>query len=257
MTQSRWKIRKEEGQTTEDIARLESGSEIAILSNTVPSSFWMLFDIYSRPELLALLREEITQNALTIEDNGRNIYNKLDLARLRDQCPNLISTFQEVLRLRTDGAGTRFVEKDITLDKQYLLKKGSIIQIPTRSIHHETSSWSKPGNFKYDRFITAKTQSSGRVSRFLSFGMAPNICPGRHFASGEIVALTAMILLRYEIMPEAGRWIEPELNLRGVATVTTPKQKTVVNFIERDAFEEAKWEFIVTEGKGLFNLETR
>lgn len=67
LTYGRWKAQHSAGASNKDIARLETAASIGILSNTVPSAFLTLFEIYSRPELLAKLREEIVSNALHVD----------------------------------------------------------------------------------------------------------------------------------------------------------------------------------------------
>lgn len=79
----------------EGYARLEAASSIGVLSNTVPSTFWTLFDIYSRPELLNEIRTELQTNALTIDPDTKKYV--VDLALIRDSCPRLVSAFQETL----------------------------------------------------------------------------------------------------------------------------------------------------------------
>src|SRR4051794_7235524 len=49
----------EGGVSLDDISRLESSFSLGLLTNTVPATFWCLFDIFSRPELVAILREEV------------------------------------------------------------------------------------------------------------------------------------------------------------------------------------------------------
>ena len=54
------------------------------VTNVVPTVFWMLSYIYSDPDLLQALREEVAF-----------LGNPLDVTKLRS-CPLLISTFQEI-----------------------------------------------------------------------------------------------------------------------------------------------------------------
>ena len=255
LTYNRWKVQHDAGATTEDIAKLEAAAGIGILSNTVPSTFWTLFDIYSRPSLLLELREEIRQNGLVIEpDTGLHV---VDLASIRDSCHLLVSSFQETLRLRSNGAPTRVVCKDILLNDQWLLKEGSILQMPAPTINRQPVAWGEAtSDFNPRRFMKDTTQRDmKRATAFMSFGASPNICPGRHFASGEILALTAMMILRYDIAPESGIWKPPVLNTKAMAASMTPPGETFsVKVHEREEFEEAEWDFRVTEGRGKFSL---
>ncbi|KAJ8116888.1 hypothetical protein OPT61_g1789 [Boeremia exigua] len=252
LTYNRWKVQHDAGATTEDIAKLEAAAGIGILSNTVPSTFWTLFDIYSRPSLLLELREEIRKNGLVIEpDTGLHV---VDLASIRDSCHLLVSSFQETLRLRSNGAPTRVVCKDILLNGQWLLKEGSILQMPAPTINRQAVAWGEDtDDFNPRRFM--KDSSQRRATAFMSFGASPNICPGRHFASGEILAMAAMTILRYDVTPESGVWRPPVLNTKAMAaSVTPPGEMFPVKVHEREEFKEAKWDFRVTEGRGKFSL---
>lgn len=255
LTYNRWKVQHDAGATTEDIAKLEAAAGIGILSNTVPSTFWTLFDIYSRPSLLLELREEIRQTSLVIEpDTGLHV---VDLASIRDSCHLLVSSFQETLRLRSNGAPTRVVCKDILLNDQWLLKEGSILQMPAPTINRQPVAWGEAtSDFNPRRFMKDTSQRDvKRATAFMSFGASPNICPGRHFASGEILALAAMMILRYDITPESGIWRPPVLNTKAMAaSVTPPGEMFLVKVHEREEFKGAKWDFRVTEGRGKFSL---
>lgn len=92
----------------------------------------------------------------------------------------------------------------------------------------------------------------------MSFGTAPGLCPGRHLASGEVLALVAMVVLRFEIEPIRGVWREPgKLNTNAVAsTMTPPAEAFDVGIVRRAEFEGVEWAFNVTEGNRRFGLVT-
>lgn len=259
LTHGRWKAQHSAGASNENIARLETVANIGILSNTVPSAFWTLFEIYSRPELLAKLREEIVSNALHVSINGAKHTRVVDLAAIKAHCPLLLSTFQEVLRLRSNGALTRVVSKAIMLNGQYLLKAGSALQMPSQFINRESSTWGENAEeFSPSRFITnAQAKEHRKTTGFMSFGVSPNICPGRHFATGQIMALVGMMVLRYNITPLNGSWKSPKLNPRALAaSVTPPIEEFRVSISPRKVIDGASWSFYVTEGENKFGLIT-
>ena len=259
LTMARWRTQHDAGATTEDIARLEVSETIGVLSNTVPSTFWTLFDIYSRDELLADLREELKSNALVIDpDTQKHI---VDLGLIRDSCPKLVSVFQEVLRVRSNGAPTRVVYKDVMLDDRYLLKAGSVVQMVASAVNKEETVWGTSADqFDSSRFssFTKDKESSvekPRATSYMSFGASPNMCPGRHFAAGEILALAAMLILRYDITPVAGEWWTPKLNAWAIAaSMSPPAEAYPVRVSARKEYAGAAWSFNVTEGKGKFSL---
>ncbi|OOO09411.1 cytochrome P450 [Aspergillus oryzae] len=252
---SRWKAQQEAGASLEDIARLEILTGIGILSNTVPSCFWLLFDILSRPELLSAIQDEIHQNALSIDSTGTHT---LDLADIRGKCPTLLSSFQETLRTRSNSGQVRVIYQDTLLNDRWLLKAGSTLLIPAPSINKNNSTWgSDAGDFDSQRFtkIAHQTHKKSKASGFLSFGLSPHICAGRHFATGEILALVALLLVRYDIRPIQGSWTEPKTNAKAVAASLPPAaEKFMVTAVERPEYKGLEWRTTVTPGKGTYGL---
>lgn len=129
--------------------------------------------------------------------------------------------------------------------------------MPSECINRESSTWGADSwDFDPYRFI-ASSVTKQRATGFMSFGVSPNICPGRHFATGEIVAMVAMILLRYDITPPNRRWICPQLNPRAVvASLTPPIGGYPVKIVARESIQGIEWAFSVTEGKGRYSLIT-
>ncbi|OGM48315.1 putative cytochrome P450 oxidoreductase [Aspergillus bombycis] len=252
---ARWKVQQEAGATLEDIARLEILTGVGILSNTVPSCFWLLFDILSRPELLRTIQDEIQQNAVSIDSTGTHT---LDLADIRGKCPTLLSSFQETLRTRSNSGQLRVIYQDTLLNDHWLLKSGSILLIPAPAINTNSSAWGlDSGTFDPQRFTkTAQmTDKKLKASGFLSFGLSPHICPGRHFATGEILALAALLIVRYDISPMHGSWTEPKPNARAVAASLPPAaEKVEVTAVEREKYKGVEWQTTVTPGKGTYGL---
>ncbi|KUL82073.1 hypothetical protein ZTR_09122 [Talaromyces verruculosus] len=251
LAHARYKVHISNGISLEEFARIEASLGLGLLSNTVPTTFWLMFDLYSRPKLLQQLREEIENNALYINGNSATI----DVADLRDQCPMLVSTFQESLRFRASGASTRFVYEDMMFDDKYLLRAGSIVYIPAQPVHSHADVWSQSSSeFVPDRFLKSNPRKLGG---FLGFGVSPSICPGRHFASGEIISFAAAMILRFDLSPakSPSSWAEPKLNLSSVvATATPPGEPFLVNLTPRGEFADFDWDFRVTKGKGQFAL---
>ncbi|KAJ5358371.1 cytochrome P450 [Penicillium cataractarum] len=254
---------RDAGLSIEETARLESIVTIALLSNTVPATFWVLFDLYSRPKLLGSIREEIEHNVLRVTAHGLHIVN---LSDIRDNCPLLISTFQEILRTRTTAASMRIVMKDVLLAQQYFLKAGSILTMPAEAIGRSPNIWgSSADEFDERRYMKSvssgtgienKTRDARRVGGLMTFGVPPTLCPGRHLASGEILGLAAMMVLQYDLFPASGVWQEPRRSSLSLVSVMGPLKdpfNTIVR--KREGFESTSWEFRLEEGKGNFPLQ--
>lgn len=243
------------GMTMEETASLEVGILIAFVSNTIPATFWCIFEIYSREALLDKLRDEIKSNALSITEDG---IHSIDLAAIRDQCPLLVSTFQEILRARSNASPSRIVTKDTLLADKYLLKAGSVVTMASSPMAHRPEVWGETaGTFDERRFLKSEGQSSRgprRAGGLMTFGVSPTICPGRHFASSEILLLVAMIILRYDIVPVGGVWNAPPIEPSLVSITGPIKGEFPIHVKNRTEYEEAKWDFHVEEGKGQFPL---
>lgn len=101
-----------------DVAKMEAGGSIGLVSNTMPATFWTLYHLLSDPVVLQDCRQEVSE-AVT-EKNGE-IY--LDLDYIKNSCPILASTMQEAFRFHGIGMSARAVVEDHVLGGKYLLKK--------------------------------------------------------------------------------------------------------------------------------------
>ncbi|CAD0044824.1 unnamed protein product [Aureobasidium pullulans] len=244
LAQARWRVQHESGAATEDIARMETATVLGVVSNTTPSSFWMLYDVYSRPALLSQLRDEVREHALKKNESGEMT---IDLAAMRDNCPNLLATFQEVLRTHSNSAPTRFVTDDV---------KGRVLLMPGMNMNYEPSIWGDDSQ-KFDPTRFKKETLKQRPTSFMSFGASPSLCPGRHFASGEILGMAAMMILRYDITPASGKWTMPKFWKGAIAaSMPFPAEPFNVTITPRDEFANTTWSYKSTDGKGKFPLIT-
>jgi cytochrome P450 len=177
-----------------------------VLGNTAPSAFWLVYHIFSDNNVLADVRRELS--ALVHEENSKEKYT-VDLTAIRTDCPILMSTFKETLRVRAVNPGPRVLLEDVHLDSGHLLKKGSMLMIPATVQHSDAAAWGDDaGVFDHMRFAR-KSKKPNRVA-FRAFGGGHVLCPGRHFASTEIMMFAAMLVLQFDVVPVAGRWIEPK-----------------------------------------------
>lgn len=207
------------GLSLDDVGRGELGNAFAVLGNTTPCAFWVLYHILAdarvladiRRELLALVREE------GVDEDG-NPVSAIDLAAVREACPVLLSTFQETLRFRAVNVGPRVLLEDVSVDEgRVLLKKGAMLMIPAAVQHSDRAAWGDDaGEFDHLRFVPPSEEGEGGKKRkkpnrvaFRAFGGGHVLCPGRHFASAEILSLAALLVLQFDVVPVAGRWVEP------------------------------------------------
>jgi hypothetical protein len=77
------------GLSLDDTARFELSNVIALLVNTIPTAFWLLYHIFSNPSLLEDLRHELDEILITTRDRKDAPRQTLDVNVLKEKCPLL------------------------------------------------------------------------------------------------------------------------------------------------------------------------
>ncbi len=92
---------------------------------------------------------------------------------------------------------------------------------PVRPHHWDADIWGPDvEEFVPDRFIRESTNGliKGDAKLTRPFGGGASLCPGRFFASNEIISFVGAILLKYDIRLEVGETIpRPNLNVPSLA----------------------------------------
>jgi cytochrome P450 len=201
----------------QDIARFELGGTFAILPNTVYTSFWVIYHMYSDPVVLDDCRRELEQ----VVQFG-SIENTIDIAEVKIKCPILLSTVKEVLRCYNNGTSPRIALEDHMLGNEFLIKKGSTIMIPSAVQHSDKDNWGPTvADFDHKRFVRTSGKPRHNPVAFRGFGGGATLCPGRNFATTEIITFCALMAMRFDVEPVGGEWIRPTTNKAG-GHITTP-----------------------------------
>jgi cytochrome P450 len=190
-------INKGHGLSTEEAAKMEMATSLAMLSSGSVTTFWLLFHILSDRSLTAIIREEL--EAIT-EETESEIVKTVNLSRVN-----------ETLRYHSTVINIKQVQHDTTLDGQYLLKKNGIVMIPGQSVHHNKDIWGpSAGTFDHLRFLSSGSKKNlSSTSAFRPFGAGVTMCPGRHFSTNVILSLVVMVLLKFDVEPMDGVWKRP------------------------------------------------
>lgn len=254
--QMRYQSEADNNLSLEDIARYEVGGSIAILVNTAPSAFWTLFLLHSHPGLLEDIRREIDACTVTTTEGGSTV-KTIDITTLKEACPLLLSSYQEVLRYSSMGTSVREVMEDTYLD-QWLLKKGAMLQMPSRIIHQDSSLWGADvADFRPRRFLPEEKQNRPRDVCFRAFGGGKTLCPGRHFATNEVLAVVAVFIARLDMKPVEGGWKLPTTaNTNVAAVIMEPDDDIQVEIKTRQGFEDVKWAVRLDKSEKIFALVT-
>jgi cytochrome P450 len=218
-----------------------------ILINTVPTAFWSIYHLFSDPKLLESVREAaLPLLSTTTTEAGSKIYT-IDIREIREM-PLLVSIINESLRYHSTGAAPRMVMEDFTLNT-YILKKNSVIMVPNHEIHFHKETWGQAvDRFDPLRFTRARSDDieikKPPVGAFRGFGSGVNMCPGKNFATLEILSVMVMMALRFDITPVSGTWRYPGDDGSNMSPViTSPKQPVPVKIIPRAGFEGVTWTF--------------
>lgn len=190
----------------DDIPRFLLGTVFNNVANTFPSAFWVLYRIFSDPIVLQDCRNEVSQAVKDNEDGSSTI----DLGLILSSCPTLLSTYHEVFRYHGLANSVRVVSEDHLLDNEYLLKKGGLIMMSARAQHSNPDVWGEDvGELNHKRFVKQQGRRFNPVA-FRGFGGGVTLCPGRHFATSEILLLATLSLLRFDVRPADRKpWVLP------------------------------------------------
>lgn len=236
----------------DDSAHTEVGQVNASVSNTVPGAFWAVWQTFADP---AVYEDCLREASLLVQTDSAAGVCTIDLAQVRTACPTLVSTWQEVLRFHGTSISARVIQEDTVIDDQYLLKKGGMVIMPTRVVHTDESTWGPTANqFDHKRFL--KSSNKGGVKRapaaaFRGFGGGAVLCPGRHFVSTEILALTALLLVRFHVRPTGGRWIEPRKDFLMNTAFPTPLDRVDVELTPKD---DHRWRVLFSDNSKGINM---
>lgn len=224
-----------------DLAKNENLINIAALSNTVPSAFWVIYHLFSDANLLEQVRTEVGELTTSeVSAEGKTIC-KINLQKLI-QLPILSSLILETLRFRSTGTGPRLVMEDtfVGKDQQYLLKKDSLVIIANKTLHFDKRAWGETADsFRFDRFYGKTPANAFRV-----FGGGANRCPGQGIVTNIIAAFTGMFAMRFDIIPDGNDWTDPGQDLENMSTQSgPPKKEFMVNIVPRESAKDIVWSF--------------
>lgn len=191
----------------------------------IPSQphFWTLWRVFSNGEILDAVRGEV--DAITSVEEGRNIIALHNLKNLSI----LTFTSQETLRHRSCGIGARIILEDTVLEDRHFLGKRLYVMLENCALHLHRPTWAPDSkNFDMRRFVKPSDQRKiQRYGAFRGFGGGANLCPGKELATAEVVALVAMFVARFDMLPDAGRWSDPQQDLSNVSLAIAPPRTKV------------------------------
>lgn len=222
--------------------------------NSFAGMFWLISYLFSDHVLLADVRAEVlTIITTTIDDEGKRKI-CFDVPLLQKKCPLLVSAWKETMRMQNASVSRRVVDEETVLNDTYLLKKGSMVQIPVRGMHLSIEIWGPTaGEFDARRFLRGSNDSFSREQikmqkqAFNPFGGGSVLCPGRHFATTEILGVAATIVLGYDLRMKDGGVLKAPAAKRQLLSVTILQPVGGLDILikRRKEFEGVDWAFEV------------
>lgn len=242
IVQARYEVNRKYNISTEDIEHFDLSLCYGLLVNTVPAVSWVLYYVYSQPSLLESLRTTISPYIHLL---GADLMRHVSIAEVIDGCPLLSSLVQETLRVQSTNASGRVVLQDTMLEDQYLLKKDSILLIPSAELHNNPSIWGPSfKDFDAQRFMPNRTSGLKQpASAYRAYGSGASVCPGRFFAANEIMSILVTMVCKYDMKPVRGRWILPKMHPHITTSILTPVEDIQVTISEREGYDPRHWRF--------------
>ncbi|KAI5460810.1 cytochrome P450 [Mariannaea sp. PMI_226] len=204
LIRNRVKLMLEFGFEKEDLAVIEFILCWVSSTNTIPTLFWLFTSVFSSPERLQRVREEV-ESAVVITGSGSDRTATISIAKLRSQCPLFIACFQETHRVYNDSTGNRRVMEDVILKdpaegRDYLLTKGTNVQWISSVLQTDKAVWgSEAEQFDPTKWLTMQPQDNRPRKSMIPFGGGKNLCPGRIFAEAELLGYVSGLVLAFEV----------------------------------------------------------
>jgi hypothetical protein len=169
----------------------------SLLNNANPTAYWLLYHIFTSKDSLAKLRAEVAP----IFTHGNTINTLEQVNYVITSCPLLRAFYDETLRLHSSSASNRRVVEEVSIGGS-TLKIGHNVMVPSYIQHHMPEFFGQDMyEFAPERFIEpvlAKgTPADPKMVR--AFGGGVSLCPGRFFASNEVLSYAASVLWRFDL----------------------------------------------------------
>jgi cytochrome P450 len=243
LVRARFGVNRKHGMSIDDIARFELSVCIALLVNTVPATFWCIYYVYARPDLLKEVRLGITSFSNDVSDEHANSSFSVDIADLLTKFPLLEAIVRETLRILSTNASGRVLLEDTVLDDRYLLKKDSLLLLPSAELHNNASVWGED----YEEFNPRRWFRSGMKSTssaYRAFGGGSSLCPGRYLSMNEIMVGLVVMVMKYDLVPSKDEWKPVKTGFHITTSVLTPQDDIEVGVKSRSGYEHVQWKFL-------------
>ncbi|XP_072267256.1 cytochrome P450 7A1 [Pyxicephalus adspersus] len=184
----------------------------ASLANTLPATFWTVYNVLRCPKAMKAATEEIKQvlekaNQKVSLTNGLIILNRHHL----DDMPVLDSILKESMRLSSASMNIRVAKENFVLQLDdvgaYNIRKDDVVAFYPQTVHLDPQIYDDPLTFKYDRYLDENGKEKtnfflkGKKLKYyyMPFGSGKTKCPGRQFAVHEIKQLMVLLISYFDM----------------------------------------------------------
>jgi len=179
------------------------------MGNAPNAGYWLIVLSLQREEGLQPLTDEIDEAVAAWKrlNPNQNIEDRLFEFISKAKLPLLASAIQETLRYTTSVTPFRRVVEPVQLSGYHFDTDDEIICM-TRSVHFDEEIHENASEYDPRRYLTEKKFSkNGKVitNHSMVWGGGVSMCEGRHFATKELKAFMAFLLMRYtlEVDPDS------------------------------------------------------
>jgi cytochrome P450 family 6 len=176
---------------------LAAESFLVYIGGFESSSTLMTFTMYElalNSEIQDRLRSEILSGLE--ENDGRLTYDMLFGFKYLDMVIN-----ESLRKYPPIPSQARKCTKEYEIPgTKLVIPKGTVLEIPTFSIHRDPEHWPEPDKFEPERFTPEEVKARNPLA-FMPFGEGPRNCIGMRFAQMQSKLAIVKIIQNYELSP--------------------------------------------------------
>nr|XP_025875413.1 cytochrome P450 3A12-like [Vulpes vulpes] len=194
---------------------------VAGYETTSTSLCLLMYELATHPDVQQKLQKEIDA---TFPNKAAPTYDTLVQMEYLDMVLN------ESLRLYPiTGRLVRVCKKDVEIGGVFI-PKGTVVMVPTFTLHQDPDIWPEPEKFQPERF-SKKNKDSINPYTYLPFGTGPRNCLGMRFAIMNMKLALIKVLQNFSFKPCKETQIPLKLSSQGLIQ---PEEPIVLNVEPRD-----------------------
>lgn len=250
ITKVRAESSREFGMPEDEVGRLEMALLFVATTNTIPTLYWFTVFVWLRPQVVAEICRETLPLVKVTTEGGRRVAT-VDISKLEEQCPLMVSCYREAIRLGNQGFGTRRIMQDTVLTdgegREYLFKAGVDMMWSAKALHRSSETWGPDATeFGPERFKDQDKFDRNKKHSYIPFGGGKHLCPGRNFAFAENLGFMAALVVGFDVLGLEERNVKLGTAAVGEAVAKPPagKEGGEVTIKRKPGWEDVEWRFV-------------